>query len=119
MRNYKNIQAWQAANDLVITLYGITKKFPREELFGLTSQIRRAAVSVAANIVEGAIRSSTVDYLRFLRISIGSLNEVGYYIDLSLSLGFLTNDSYNALAEKHSKTICKLFRLIEVIEKQI
>ncbi|MBN2527607.1 MAG: four helix bundle protein [Deltaproteobacteria bacterium] len=91
-RNYNQLKVFQMADDLVVRVYQATQHFPREEQFGLTSQIRRAAVSVPANIVEGAARQTEKEFLNFLNISYGSLAEVGYYIGLSRKLGFLSTD---------------------------
>lgn len=76
IESYKDLIVWQKGIELVNELYAITKKFPKEEIFGLTNQIRRAAVSVAANIAEGWGRNSTKNYIQFLRISRGSLYEI-------------------------------------------
>lgn len=91
---YRNLNVFKKANELVILVYKLTKNFPRDELFGLISQMRRCAVSVAANIVEGYGRRTVKDKLQFFYISRGSLNELEYYIDLSLELGYLNNDNY-------------------------
>ncbi len=77
------------ADDLVIRVYKETKSFPKEELYGLVSQMRRSAVSVATNIVEGCGRSTETEFNRFLDIAFGSIREVGYLIDLSARLGYL------------------------------
>lgn len=76
--SFKDLIVWQKAHKLVLNIYGITQTFPKEELFGLTSQIRRAAVSIPANIAEGFGRHGTKDKLRFYNISLASLNEVNY-----------------------------------------
>ena len=75
MRDYKKIKAWMLADDLAVDIYKISRNFPREELYAMTSQIRRAAYSVPANIAEGAGRRTIKDYLHFLDIAKGSLNE--------------------------------------------
>lgn len=87
---YKKLNVYIKANELTLLVYRITKKFPREELFGLISQIRRGAVSIPANIVEGYGRRTAADKLQFYYIARGSLNELEYYIDLSSDLGYLT-----------------------------
>ena len=88
MRDYKKIEVWQLAHELVISIYRVTRSFPREELFGLTSQLRRAAVSVPANIAEGFKKKSRLDKLRFFNIAQGSLEEVRYYLLLAKDLGY-------------------------------
>ena len=79
-KGYKRLKVWQESHELVLKVYKVTKKFPREEFFGLTSQMRRAVVSVAANIVEGQVRNTSKSFLQFLNIANGSLVEVEYYL---------------------------------------
>ncbi len=88
MRDYKKIEAWKLADDLAVRVYEITRGFPKEELYGLTSQLRRAAVSVPANIAEGSARGSKKDYLHFLYIARASLTEVQYLLHLAGRLGY-------------------------------
>ena len=83
MRDHRKLKAFKLADQLVIAVYKHTVRFPREELFGLVSQIRRAAVSVTANVVEGCARRTQADYTHFLNIAFGSLRELGYLLDLS------------------------------------
>jgi four helix bundle protein len=82
MRDYTKIEAWRLADDLTVAVYAQTRSFPREEIYGLTSQLRRASYSVPANIVEGSSRESQKDYLHFLYIARGSLSETQYFIHL-------------------------------------
>jgi four helix bundle protein len=100
MRNYKNIAAWKRADELTITIYAQTKAFPREEIFGLTHQMRKASVSVAANIAEGAARESKREYLHFLYIARGSLAETEYFLHLSEKLGYLSNEDFSSLSSR-------------------
>lgn len=93
MRDHRNLRAFQLADELAFLVYKETKGFPKEEMFGLTSQIRRAAVSVASNIAEGCGRSSDVDFLRFLDMANGSLRELQYQISLAHRLGYLPSTS--------------------------
>jgi four helix bundle protein len=86
MRDYTKIKAWQLADDLTVAIYKATKSFPKDEMYALTSQVRRAAYSVASNIVEGSSRSSKKDYLHFLYIARGSLSETRYFVHLSKRL---------------------------------
>ena len=85
-------------------VYRTTTEFPKEELFGLRSQIRRAAVSVPSNIVEGCARDSEAEYLRFLNIAFGSLRELRYQLSLSKRLGFLRNEDLSLLEPKVVET---------------
>ena len=90
MRDHRKLTAFQLADAFVLAIYKATKDFPREEQFGITSQLRRAAVSVAANIVEGSARSGEKDYVKFLGIAFASLREAGYFIELAGKLEYLT-----------------------------
>ncbi len=94
---YKNLDVWSKANELALSVYRVTKKFPKDELFGLISQMRRAAVSVPANIVEGYSRNTKKDRVHFYYFSRGSLTELEYYIDLSLQLDYITNEEHHQL----------------------
>ncbi|HLF17509.1 MAG TPA: four helix bundle protein [Candidatus Omnitrophota bacterium] len=96
---YKRLLAWQKADELAKLVYLETKKFPGEELYGIVSQLRRAALSVPTNIVEGSGRNSKKELKRFLSISLGSLAEVEYLIDFSFGLGFLNKDNHFKLQD--------------------
>ena len=85
-------------------VYQVTARFPKEELYGLTSQMRRAAVSVPSNIVEGCARDSQADYLRFLYIAFGALKELHYQLSLSKRLGFLSNENSSLIEPKIVET---------------
>lgn len=85
---------WQKAHQLVLKIYNITKEFPKDELFGLTSQVRRAAVSIPSNIVEGKARGSNKEYKRFLLMARGSLEEVKYQLLLSKDLKYMDDNDY-------------------------
>jgi four helix bundle protein len=88
IKNYRDLTVWQKGIDIARSVYQVTKGFPADERFGLTSQLRRAAASVPANIAEGHARSSTKDYLRFIAISIGSLAETATFIELAGRLNY-------------------------------
>jgi len=103
MRDHRKLEIFQLADQFVIDTYEQTRGFPTEELYGLVSQMRRCAVSAAANIVEGCGRRPEAEFDRFLDISFGSLRELGYIIDLSGRLGFLANDSGNLLEESQRR----------------
>lgn len=118
MRDFKNIEAWRLADDLTVVVYDRTRTFPREELYGLTSQIRRSAASVPANIAEGAARDSKRDYLRFLHIARGSLAETQYFIHLAGRLGYLASVEADALEEQSRRTFGCLRGLIQAVEKE-
>lgn len=97
---YKRLNVWREAHELALLVYKITKTFPRDELFGLTSQFRRAVISVAANIVEGQARASRKEFLQFLNISNGSLVEVEYYCELGRDLNYIDQKTFILLNEK-------------------
>ena len=95
--SFKDLECWQQAHKFVMAVYAVTKQFPEDERYGLTSQFRRAAVSIAANICEGYRKLSRADKLRFLNIAQGSLEECRYYILLSLDIEYIDQDTYSNL----------------------
>jgi len=119
LEGVKKIRAWELAHHLVVEVYRVTRKFPREELFGLTSQMRRAAVSIAANIVEGSQRQYLKEYVQFLYVSKGSLAEVEYYIFLSNALGYITQEEMEKLDALRSEAAKTLQGLIHWLEEQM
>ena len=88
MRAHTKLRAFELADEVALLIYRITSEFPKEEIYGLTSQMRRAAISVPSNIVEGCGRASQAEYLRFLEIAFGSLRELHYQFSLSRRLGY-------------------------------
>ena len=91
MKDHKGLDVWNKSMDLVENIYAITKQFPQEEIYGLTSQIKRAVVSVPRNIAEGAGRKSSKEFIQFLYISLGSLSEVDTQLLLAKRLDFVEN----------------------------
>jgi four helix bundle protein len=117
MRDFRKIKAWMLADDLAVAAYEVSKCFPREEIYGITSQIRRAASSVPANIVEGASRESAKDYAHFLQIARGSLAETQYFLHLAKRLGY--NDGNAERVEVLAKeTFACLHGLILAVRKE-
>ena len=111
MKTFKELIVWQKSHILVLNIYKITKSFPKEELYGLCSQVRRSASSIPTNIAEGFKRSSTKDYLHFLNIADASLEETKYHILLGYDLGYLTAENYNLLnceCEEIGRMLCGL-----------
>lgn len=119
MRDFRKLMAWQKADDLVMRIYEVTAVFPAEERFGITSQVRRAAVSVPANIAEGCGRETVVDFRRFLHQARGSLYEVEYYIHLSSRLGYTPSAEQAALSAQCSEVARILQGLINSLDRQI
>ena len=118
MRDHTKLRAFALADEIVLEMYRVTRRFPKEEIFGLSAQIRRAAVSVASNIVEGCAREGQSDYVRFLEIAFGSLRELHYQYDLSRRLGYLESNHPNVDA-KLQETEKVLGALIRSLRKPL
>ena len=100
MQDFKKLAVWKRSHELTLRVYGLTSSFPREEMYGLTSQLRRAAASVPANIAEGCGRDSGAELARFLQIGLGSASELEYHLLLAYDLGMLKQSDYEeALTE--------------------
>ena len=104
MRDFRELKVWHKAHGLTLDVYRATKSFPKEELYGLTSQIRRAAVSIGANIAEGAGKNSRFEFARYLQIASGSASELEYHLLLSSDLGYLVPEIYELLSEQVIET---------------
>jgi four helix bundle protein len=100
MRDFRNLQVWERAHSLTLDVYKATGSFPKEELYGLTSQIRRSSASIPTNIAEGCGRNGDAELARFMTISMGSASEVEYQLLLAHDLGYLSQDMYTGLHEK-------------------
>lgn len=107
MKNYKELQVWQRAFSLSVAVYKLTKMYPKEELFGLVSQMRRCSVSVFSNIAEGHGRGSTKDFKRFLNMALGSCNELEGQLLISAEIGYIKVDEAKPL-EQECTEICKM-----------
>ncbi len=103
-KDFRNLKVWEKSHRLTLQMYKITRSFPKEELYGLTSQIRRASVSVPTNIAEGCGRGSDADFKRFLQIAFGSASEVEYLLLLSTDLQYV-NEIHSKNVTTHPKKI--------------
>ncbi len=111
MHNYKELKVWQHAMELAKEIYRLTADFPKEEIYGLTSQLRRAAVSVPANIAEGSGRESDREFSRFLSMASGSCAELETLVELSARLGMLNTIQLESIQEKIATIGKMLYRL--------
>ena len=100
MQSFKNLKVWEKAHVLTLDVYRSSRLFPREELYGLTSQMRRASASIGANIAEGACRSGDCEFGRFLKIAMGSAGELEYHLLLSHDLQLLSKPDYERLSSE-------------------
>ena len=118
-RDFKRIKAWQYADDLAVLVYSKTKSFPREELYAITSQLRRAAVSVPTNIAEGAGREHKGEYVHFLYVARGSIAEIEYLLHIAKRLEYLQNNEYKELEDLRKETARTLHGLIKSVKKEV
>jgi four helix bundle protein len=114
MRSYKTLIVWQRAHKLVLEVYKTTDSFPVSERYGLTSQIRRAAVSIPANIAEGCSRGTDLDTAHFFQIGLGSAAELSYELLLARDLGFMSDDSYQSMVSE----VEEISRMLNTLAKQ-
>ena len=119
METHRDLRVWQQSIDFVSSIYLMTRSLPKEELFGLVSQMRRTAVSVPSNIAEGYARGTDKEKIHFLRISSGSMSELETQLTLCLKLGYISQEEYNATSEKLVSVWKQLNALISVIKKRI
>jgi four helix bundle protein len=104
-KTFQDLLIWQKAHSFVLMVYRLTATFPKHEIYGLSSQFRRAAVSIAANIAEGFVKHSRVDKARFLNIAKGSVEECRYYLILSKDLGYFDEPDANSILVEVSKLL--------------
>jgi four helix bundle protein len=119
MRNYRDLQVWNKAHNLTLDLYRVSRGFPREELYGVTSQLRRAAVSIGANLAEGCGRRSSAELARFVRIAMGSASELDYHLLLFRDLGLTNVDDFTRAANELTEMRKMLTSFLNSVEEQI
>jgi four helix bundle protein len=100
VQDFRNLKVWWRSHELTLDIYKQTRVWPKEELFGLTSQTRRAAASIPANIAEGCGRNTDADFARFLQMSMGSASELEYHVLLAFDLGYINETIYQRLADE-------------------
>ncbi|MGZ6311566.1 MAG: four helix bundle protein [Bdellovibrionota bacterium] len=115
MEDFKNLKVWSKAHGLTLTVYQRTRTFPKDEIYGLTSQIRRAAASIGANIAEGCGRRSDPEMRRFVQIARGSANELEYHLLLAKDLQFLTPEEYSGLEAR----ILEIQRMLAALSQRL
>jgi four helix bundle protein len=106
--SYKNLEAYKASKELVMSVYGALKKFPKEEQYALCDQLRRAVISVPSNIAEGSGRTSSKDQAHFYEMAFGSLMEVDCQMDIAYDLGYVTQEDMNNINEQVSRVAALL-----------
>ena len=119
MRDFRQLRVWQKAHRLTLAIYEVTGTFPKEEIYGLTSQLRRAGASVPANIAEGCGRDGTAELSRFLRIAMGSASELEYHLLLAHDLNMLSDSAYERLATDTTEVKRMLASLISRLKADV
>lgn len=114
-KTYENLDAWKRAVDLAVKIYEITRDFPKEEIYGITSQIRRAVISISSNLAEGAGRPSKKEFNRFVDMSMGSLNETESLLIVSCKLGFIEKQPFHEIKSQ----IEELGRILNGLKKYL
>jgi four helix bundle protein len=115
MKNFRQLKVWEKSHQLALAIYKETKSFPKEELYGLTSQIRRASMSIPTNIAEGCGRNTDAEFARFLQIAMGSASETEYQLLLSHDLEFLNQEQY----EKLNTDVTEIKRMLASLLKTL
>lgn len=115
MQNYKDLKVWAKAHQLTLAVYKATKKFPKEEVYSLTSQVRRSSSSIPANIAEGCGRRTKNDFANFLQIALGSANETEYLMFLSMCLEYIEKSRYEEIEKTVNEVKAMLISLIDKV----
>jgi four helix bundle protein len=119
MRNYRELEVWEKSHKLTLELYKLSRAFPKEEMYGLTSQLRRAAVSIGANLAEGCGRRTSAELARFVRIAMGSASELDYHLLLCRDFEFIPGEQYERTSKELVRVRKMLSGLLVSIEAQI
>jgi len=119
MQNYKDLKVWEKAHQFTLQVYETSKIFPKEEIYSLTNQLRRAAASVPANIAEGCGKNTQAEFAHFRNISLGSANEAEYFLILSRDLKYLTEISFNNLFSTINEIKAMLISLIGKVRNEL
>lgn len=115
MQDFRSLRVWRKAHELTLGIYRATETFPRQELYGLTSQLRRSSASVPANLAEGCARGGDGEFARFCLIAMGSASETEYHLLLAKDLGILNLDDYDRLSRRTIEVRRMLNRLIQKV----
>jgi four helix bundle protein len=118
MRDFKKYDIWQLSHSITLEIYKITTVFPKDETYGLSSQIRRSVSSIPTNISEGCGRNSDKEFNQFLNIALGSANETEYLLILSKDLKYLTEESFSDLESKINAIKSKIYKLKQILIQQ-
>ncbi len=115
MRNFRNLKVWEKSHQLTLAVYKATEKFPHDELYGFTSQVRRSAASIPANIAEGCGRDGEAELARFLRIAAGSASELEYHLLLAHDLKILAPEEH----ERLTKEVVEIKRMLTIFTRKL
>jgi four helix bundle protein len=118
IRNFEDLEIWQEAHSLTLKIYKMTKKFPQSELYGLTSQLRRSAASVAANIVEGHSRNTTKEFIKYLFNARASVAETEYHLILAKDLGYVNQNDFCQIRERYQVLGRRINALIKSLKRR-
>ena len=115
MQNYKDLKVWEKSHHFTVAVYDCTRSFPKEELYGLTNQLRRASSSIPANIAEGCGKNSKAEFAHYLNIALGSANEAEYFLILSKDLHYLSTEIFSDFIDKINQIKAMLISLINKV----
>jgi four helix bundle protein len=118
LQDFRDLKVWQKAHALTLAIYTTTREFPKEEVYGLTGQMRRAAASIAANLAEGCCRSGDTEFARFAQIAMGSASELKYYPLLAQDLHLIDSPAYTRLFDEVNEVQRMLASLIGVLKQE-